>query len=191
MARRASTSPVALTPRSSRPSSAPRSTPSLSVLCTQAPASSSSGWARTPSMAARPTPPVAHWITRKLTGVVLCSLDRNRRNDATSAAQPIRSWCGSLERLPIRIQVDTGVAGGDACERLLGPVGVTGPGEPEEVALAHAALRDEPGPALGGLLRPCHLAAPGRSPDLKVGEDREARSAGACHLRAAVQDVGP
>src|SRR5207245_882133 len=39
-------------------------TPSFASLCTQHATSSSSGWATTPSMAARPTFPVAHWITR-------------------------------------------------------------------------------------------------------------------------------
>ena len=51
----------------SRPTSSPTSTPSFAALCTQQPASSSSGWSRTPSIAARPTPPVAHWITRYVT----------------------------------------------------------------------------------------------------------------------------
>ena len=44
------------------------------ALCTQAPASSSSGWSSTPSMAARPTPPVAHWMTRSLDGLLISDL---------------------------------------------------------------------------------------------------------------------
>src|SRR5438105_2267633 len=47
---------VALTP--------PNSCPAFSGLCTHTPASSSSGWASTASMASRPTLPVAHWMTR-------------------------------------------------------------------------------------------------------------------------------
>src|SRR6478609_183311 len=46
------------------PASVPASTPSLSLLCTQQPTSSRSGCPTTPSIAARPTLPVAHWITR-------------------------------------------------------------------------------------------------------------------------------
>ena len=49
------------------PMRVPTSTPSLASLCTQQPASSRSGWASTPSIAARPTLPVAHWITRYAT----------------------------------------------------------------------------------------------------------------------------
>ena len=48
------------------------------------------------------------------------------------------------------------------------------PREPEEVAFPDRALRDERGPALGRLLRPCHLAAPGRPPGLVVGQQGEA-----------------
>src|ERR1700733_6028718 len=75
-------------------------------------------------------------------------------------------------------QVDPGVPGGDTLERFLRPIGVARPWEAEEVALPHAALRQKPGPALGRLLGPGHLAAPGRAPDLKVDEDGEARPAG-------------
>ena len=59
----ASTSSVAATPSGARPHSSPTSTPTLSGLCTQHPTSSRSGWATMPATAARPTPPVAHWIT--------------------------------------------------------------------------------------------------------------------------------
>ena len=59
----ASTSSVAVTPIGPMPHSSPTSTPTLSALWTQHPTSSSSGWATMPATAARPTPPVAHWIT--------------------------------------------------------------------------------------------------------------------------------
>ncbi len=57
-------SDVALMPIGSRPQTSPTSRPALSAPCTQAPASSSSGCERIPCTAARPTLPVAHWITR-------------------------------------------------------------------------------------------------------------------------------
>ena len=53
-----------MTPIGPRPISSPTSLPDFASECTQHPTSSSSGWSRTPSIAARPTPPVAHWITR-------------------------------------------------------------------------------------------------------------------------------
>src|SRR4051794_6629118 len=59
----ASTSFVAATPRGPMPASSPASTPTLASLCTHTPTSSSSGCAAIASIAARPTPPVAHWIT--------------------------------------------------------------------------------------------------------------------------------
>ncbi len=55
---------VAVTPRAPMPAISPASRPTLASLDTQQPTNSSSGWAATPSMAARPTLPVAHWITR-------------------------------------------------------------------------------------------------------------------------------
>ena len=58
---------AAATPRVPRPQISPTSRPSLSSPLTQAPASSSSGWLTIASTAARPTPPVAHWITRYAT----------------------------------------------------------------------------------------------------------------------------
>src|SRR6202044_584300 len=72
-ASRASTSSlldVAATPSDSMPKISPTSRPFLSVLCTQQPASSSCGWFSTHPMAALPTPPVAHWMTRSFDGLV-------------------------------------------------------------------------------------------------------------------------
>src|SRR5438046_10005503 len=67
-ASRASASVVASTPRSrSRPARRPASCPSLAALDTQTPASSSSGRAATPAIACRPTLPVLHCTTLKLT----------------------------------------------------------------------------------------------------------------------------
>src|SRR5262245_42232129 len=51
-------------PSGAIPASSPASRPSLLRPCTQQPTSSSSGWSTMPWIAARPTPPVAHWITR-------------------------------------------------------------------------------------------------------------------------------
>src|SRR3954453_5576748 len=59
----ASTSLVAATPSGPIPASSPASTPTLASLCTHTPTRSSSGCAAIASIAARPTPPVAHWIT--------------------------------------------------------------------------------------------------------------------------------
>src|SRR3954452_7387606 len=59
----ASTSLVAATPSGPLPASSPASTPTLASLCTHPPTRSSSGCAAIASIAARPTPPVAHWIT--------------------------------------------------------------------------------------------------------------------------------
>src|SRR4051812_4746565 len=55
---------VAVTPSGSIPRISPTSTPLLLSEWTQHPASSRSGWSRMPSMAALPTLPVAHWMTR-------------------------------------------------------------------------------------------------------------------------------
>src|SRR3984893_2109496 len=55
-----STLEVAATPSAAVPTFSPASGPVLSALCTQQPASSSCGWFSTHSMAAFPTPPVAH-----------------------------------------------------------------------------------------------------------------------------------
>src|SRR5262249_29622199 len=51
-------------PSGAMPASSPASRPSLARPCTQQPTSSSSGWSAMPWIAARPTPPVAHWMTR-------------------------------------------------------------------------------------------------------------------------------
>src|SRR5262245_1537209 len=51
-------------PSGAMPASSPTSRPSLLRPCTQQPTRSSSGWSTMPWIAARPTPPVAHWITR-------------------------------------------------------------------------------------------------------------------------------
>ena len=53
------------------PASSPASRPSLARPWTQQPTSSSSGWSTMPWMAARPTPPVAHWMTRYLMSLPL------------------------------------------------------------------------------------------------------------------------
>ena len=86
----ASTSSVAVTPSGSMPHSSPTSTPTLSALCTQHPTSSSSGWATMPATAARPTPPVAHWITLMAIVVPLraprCRV--HRRPERTTAGTP-------------------------------------------------------------------------------------------------------
>ena len=55
---------VAATPSGSIPRISPTSTPFLLSEWTQHPTSSRSGWSRMPSMAALPTLPVAHWMTR-------------------------------------------------------------------------------------------------------------------------------
>src|SRR5262245_20342769 len=62
-------------PRGAMPASSPASRPSLLRPCTQQPTSSSSGWSTMPWIAARPTPPVAHWITRYC---ILLSLESRR-----------------------------------------------------------------------------------------------------------------
>src|SRR4029450_907073 len=49
----------------------PASRPSLARPWTQQPTSSSSGWPTMPWMAARPTPPGAHWVTRYLMALAL------------------------------------------------------------------------------------------------------------------------
>jgi len=64
----AATSFVAMTPIGPIPHSSPTSLPAFAALCTQQPTSSSSGCERMPSIAARPTPPVAHWIDAILHG---------------------------------------------------------------------------------------------------------------------------
>src|SRR5262245_56621210 len=51
-------------PSGAMPASSPASRPSLARPCTQQPTSSSSGWSAMPWMAARPTPPVGHWMPR-------------------------------------------------------------------------------------------------------------------------------
>jgi predicted nuclease with RNAse H fold len=63
---------------------APTSIPDLSGLCTQHPTSSSSGWLSTPSIEARPTPPVAHWITRYVTWQPLSVARYGHRTRQTS-----------------------------------------------------------------------------------------------------------
>ena len=55
---------VAATPIGPMPDDLADVRPCLSAACTQQPTSSSSGWWRIASIAARPTPPVAHWTTR-------------------------------------------------------------------------------------------------------------------------------
>src|SRR5262249_29066145 len=67
----ASTSHVAATPNGAMPASSPASRPSFERPCTQQPTSSSSGCSAMPWMAARPTPPVAHWITRYFISLAL------------------------------------------------------------------------------------------------------------------------
>ncbi len=78
---------VAVMPSGGPPHSSPTSRPTLSRLWTQHPTSSSSGWASTPAMAARPTPPVAHWMTRMATGLLL-SARRHRRPKPRRPAPP-------------------------------------------------------------------------------------------------------
>ena len=78
---------VAVMPSGGPPHSSPTSRPALSRLWTQHPTSSSSGWASTPAMAARPTPPVAHWMTRMATGLLL-SARRHRRPMPRRPAPP-------------------------------------------------------------------------------------------------------
>src|SRR5262245_42353443 len=58
-------------PSGAMPASSPASRPSLARPWTQQPTSSSSGWSTMPWMAARPTPPVAHWMTRYLMSLAL------------------------------------------------------------------------------------------------------------------------
>src|SRR5437588_8709667 len=55
---------VACTPIGPTPTISPTSLPSFSAECTHAATSSRPGCLSTPSIAAFPTPPVAHWITR-------------------------------------------------------------------------------------------------------------------------------
>jgi hypothetical protein len=55
---------VAITPTGADPMISPTSLPALSAECTQQPTSSRSGCNKICPIAARPTPPVAHWITR-------------------------------------------------------------------------------------------------------------------------------
>src|SRR5262245_24579158 len=62
-------------PSGAIPASSPASRTSLVRPCTQQPTSSSSGWSTMPWIAARPTPPVAHWITRYL---ILLALESRR-----------------------------------------------------------------------------------------------------------------
>src|ERR1700756_2747445 len=57
---------VAVTPSGDVPMISPTSLPPLASECTQQPTSSSSGWSSTPLIAAVPTDPVAHWMTRRL-----------------------------------------------------------------------------------------------------------------------------
>ena len=81
------------------PAARPRSTPSLAGLWTQAPTSSRSGWASTPSMAARPTPPVAHWITRKVMGDIPTSRPATGRNPMNRASiKPRAHQCSNGDR---------------------------------------------------------------------------------------------
>src|SRR5262249_25953598 len=58
-------------PSGAIPASSPASRPSLARPWTQQPTRSSSGWSTMPWMAARPTPPVAHWMTRYLMSLAL------------------------------------------------------------------------------------------------------------------------
>ena len=64
MASTSSTSSEAVTPSDPMPQISPTSRPAFAALCTQAPASSSSGCETIASTAARPRFPVAHWMTR-------------------------------------------------------------------------------------------------------------------------------
>src|SRR5688572_25326268 len=75
----------------SPPSSVPTSTPSLSAEWTQHPTSSRSGWPRTPSIAARPTLPVAHWITRRV-------MARHRTTSGPGVRPDVAGW--SVGHLP-------------------------------------------------------------------------------------------